>query len=73
MNNKNVVATNGEENMTIEEFLNWELNGGRGTYESDLGINDTKWEALPLEDKIVYMASSIIGDVLSENWRFEVR
>lgn len=73
MDYKNVIATNGQEIMTVEEFLNWELDGGKGTYESDLGINDIKWEDLPLEDKIAYMAGSIVGDVLSENWRFEVR
>lgn len=73
MKRAEVVATNGNDVMTVEEFLNWELDGGRGTYESDIKANDLKWEDLPLEDKVAYMAGSIIGDVLSENWRFETR
>lgn len=73
MKRAEVVATNGNDVMTVEEFLNWELDGGRGTYESDLKANDPKWEDLPMEDKVAYMAGSIIDDVLSENWRFETR
>lgn len=73
MKRAEVVATNGNDVMTVEEFLNWELDGGRGTYESDLKANDPKWEDLPMEDKVAYMAGSIIDDVLSENWIFETR
>lgn len=32
MNNKTVIVTKGKEVMTIEDFLNWELNGRKDTY-----------------------------------------
>lgn len=32
MNNKTVIVTNGKEVMTIEDFLNWKLNGRKGIY-----------------------------------------
>ena len=48
MKRAEVVATNGNDVMTVEEFLNWELDGGRGTYESDLKANDPKREDLPM-------------------------
>lgn len=65
---RTVIATNGIENMTLEQFLQWELNGGKGTYESDLSQDAPSWDELPIEDKIAYMANSIAGDMLSDNW-----
>jgi hypothetical protein len=68
---KNVIATNGEEIMSLEEFLMWEMNGGQGTYESDLGVDEPEWNELSMVDKIVYMANSIIGDMVSYGWELK--
>ena len=69
---KVIIATNGEKVMTLEDFLSWEWDGGRGTYESDLRINQPSWDELPLNEKFVYMANSIYGDMISCGWRLEI-
>ena len=53
-----VIVKTSEGDMTVEEFLHWELRGGQGTYEAD--------------DKIAYMANSIIGDVLDAGITFAI-
>lgn len=67
-----VIATNGQEQMNLEDFLLWEWEGGKGTYESGRKNEAPTWEELPLENKMVYMANSFYGDMLSDNWRLEV-
>lgn len=58
--------------MYLEDFLLWEWEGGKETYESGRSHNDPTWEELPLEEKFVYMANSIYGDMISNAWRLEI-
>lgn len=67
-----VIIKTSEGDMTVEEFLHWELRGGQGTYEADLAPNARTWDELPLDDKIAYMANSIIGDVLDAGITFAI-
>lgn len=67
---KEIIATNGTEEMTLEEFLIWEMEGGKGTYENDGKI---PFESLPMNEKLSWMANSIYGDMISDGWKFEIR
>lgn len=70
--NNIVIATNGQEEMHLENFLLWELEGGKGTYEGGRNSKDPLWDDLALEKKMTYMANSIMGDIISGNWRLEI-
>lgn len=62
MNNKKVIVSNGEETMSLEDFLIWEMNGAKGNILA--GGIEKDWENLSLEDKIMNMAISMRGDFL---------
>lgn len=66
---KEIIATNGTDEMTLEEFLIWEMEGGKGTYEND-GI--VPFELLSMNEKLSWMANSIYGDMISDGWNFEI-
>lgn len=42
MNNKKVIVSNGEETMSLENFLIWEMNGAKGNILADGTEKD--WE-----------------------------
>lgn len=67
---KQIIATNGKEEMTLEDFLIWEMEGGKGTYENDGKI---PFDSLPMNEKLSWMANSIYDDIISDGWRLEVR
>lgn len=62
MSKKEIIATNGTETMTLEDFLLWELEGGKGNVLADGTLKE--WESLTLETKIRNMAQSMRGDML---------
>jgi hypothetical protein len=68
-----IIATDGNEVMSLEEFLMWELEGGKGTYESDLSADDIEWDDLPIKDKIAYMSNSIYGDMISYGYVLKIK
>lgn len=61
MSIEKIIATNGYEEMSLTDFLIWELNGGK---ENVLAA-DEDWDSLDDESKIGNMAISMSGDLLA--------
>lgn len=65
-----VVAITSMDVMSIEEFLLWELEGGKSSYEANLPDGEPSWDELSIEDKISLMAHSMEFDLLANEVEF---
>lgn len=65
-----IVAITSMDTMSIKDFLLWELEGGKTTYETNLPDGEPSWDELSTEDKIALMAHSMEADLLANEVEF---
>lgn len=65
-----VAAITSTDTMSIKDFLLWELEGGKATYETNLPDGEPSWDELSIEDKISLMAHSMESDLLANEVEF---
>lgn len=68
-----VVVTNGEDTLSIVDFLLWELVGGRAAYECNPVNPQLTWEELSDEDKIRSMQNDLEHDLSDGGWRIVIQ
>lgn len=51
--------------LRIREFVEWEYNSGKENYERHTDAGASSWDSLPIEEKLKYIANSLLFEVLT--------
>lgn len=64
-----IIVSNGEESMTIIEFLQWQLEGARASYECNPMEPQPEWTALSDDEKIEAMHNDLECAFGEDGWK----